>query len=207
MQSRIDRLEGLVLSLMTHGVQSTGPAAAVAALEENSGPDSADAENSGPDDEGMITGEADGDARELDRVTNSLGILKVDATKTMYFGESHWTAMLNEVCLSSSSLSAGGPVDAHPRSQISDLKNFFKEHKKQIDEQFQKVAASKGQECINGEPFMFSTAPPPDRAEILAALPSRHVVDRLIARYFNSSDPAIRRSHLRLKSVLSSRKR
>lgn len=34
---------------------------------------------------------------------------------------------------------------------------------------------------------------PASRADLLAALPERSVVDRLVSRYFNSNDPAMSR--------------
>lgn len=104
MQNRIDRLEGLVLSLMTNGAQSAGPTAAVAAIsrsQSDSTPSTGipldDFEH---DDEEMIKEEDDeGDASDVDRVANSLGMLKVDAAKgkSLYFGDSHWHMVLADV--------------------------------------------------------------------------------------------------------------
>lgn len=103
MQNRIDRLEGLVLSLMTNGAQSAGPAAAAAAISRSQS-DSAGSSSLpfevNQDDEDMIK-EEEGDESEVEGVTNSLGVLKVDADKgkSMYFGESHWHMVLADVRL------------------------------------------------------------------------------------------------------------
>jgi hypothetical protein len=99
-QNRIDRLEGLVLSLMTNGAQSAGPAAAAAALSSTQ----SDSAGSFPrdrdaDDDDMIN-EDDGDGdSDVDQVANSLGVLKVDADKgkTLYVGDSHWHLVLADV--------------------------------------------------------------------------------------------------------------
>lgn len=99
MQNRIDRLEGLVLSLMTNGSQSAAPAAAQRALSLQSSSASAEypqdvdidevEENSGPM----------GEESETDQVVQSLGIMKVDNNKTFYFGDTHWATILSDVRL------------------------------------------------------------------------------------------------------------
>ncbi len=104
MQNRIDRLEGLVLSLMTNGAQSAGPAAAAAAISRSQ----SDAHSAGSttfplehdrEDDDMIKEEEEGDDSEVEGVTNSLGVLKVDADKgkSLYFGDSHWHLVLADV--------------------------------------------------------------------------------------------------------------
>lgn len=105
MQNRIDRLEGLVLSLMTNGAQSAGPTAAAAAISRSQ---SDSAASSFPteldrDDDDMIKEEDEGDDSDVDGVTNSLGVLKVDADKgkSLYFGDSHWHLVLADVSISS----------------------------------------------------------------------------------------------------------
>lgn len=98
MQNRIDRLENLVLSLMTNGSQSAGPAAAAAALSRHesmeSGPNYQDVE---------LDDDIDGqnEESETEQVTKSFGIMKVDNNKSMYISEAHWASVLNDVSLSS----------------------------------------------------------------------------------------------------------
>lgn len=95
MQNRIDRLESLVLSLMTNGAQSAGPAAAMAAISGNndsiiSGRNSQDHDQ---DEDG-----ADGqEESETEQVTKSFGVMKVDNNKSFYISDAHWAAVLNDV--------------------------------------------------------------------------------------------------------------
>lgn len=102
MQNRIDRLEGLVLSLMTNGAQSAGPVAAAAAISrsqsDSAGSTSYPVELDNDEDD-MIKEEDEGENSEVEGVTNSLGHLKVDADKgkTLYFGDSHWHLVLADV--------------------------------------------------------------------------------------------------------------
>jgi len=180
MQNRIDRLEGLVLSLMTNGSQAPGPAAAVQVL--SAGTSLSGGGSLGPtvdhefDDGQMIEGDADGreTESETDGVTKSFGILKVDAEKqkTFYLGEAHWAALLNE---------------------ISEVKNYFVSHKKEYEAQMEKVEQARrsmGADIGAGPALLFGAAVPPSRAEILAQIPSRYMSDILIGRYFNTFDPA-----------------
>lgn len=98
MQNRIDRLEGLVLSLMTNGAQSAGPAAAAAALSastSNGTPD--DPQEYDIDEDDMVKDEVRDDESETDQVTKSFGVMKVDNNKSMYFGEAHWATILSDV--------------------------------------------------------------------------------------------------------------
>ena len=102
MQNRIDRLEGLVLSLMTNGANSAGPAAATAAINRSQS-DSAGSYASPlglENEDDMIKEEQDdGDNSEVEGVTNSLGHLKVDSDKgkSLYIGDSHWHTVLADV--------------------------------------------------------------------------------------------------------------
>lgn len=102
MQNRIDRLEGLVLSLMTNGAQSAGPAAAAAAISRSQS-DSAGSSSLPHDldreDDNMIKEEDEDDESDVEGVTNSLGVLKVDANKgqSLYVGDSHWHLVLADV--------------------------------------------------------------------------------------------------------------
>jgi hypothetical protein len=180
MQNRIDRLEGLVLSLMTNGSQAVGPAAAQQAL--SAGASSVGSGSLGPnldnelDDSGMMDDDADGQEpeSETDGVTKSFGILKVDAErqKTFYVGEAHWAVLLNE---------------------IGEVKNYFVAHKKEYEAQMEKVEQARktmGSDVGSGPALLFGSTVPPSRAEILAQIPSRYMADILIGRYFNTFDPA-----------------
>ena len=97
MQNRIDRLEGLVLSLMTNGSQSAGPAAAVSAIS-GSGSSTGSAQNGSDlrvDDE-----VPDAEESDTEQVTKSFGIMKVDNhNKSYYISEAHWASVLSDVRL------------------------------------------------------------------------------------------------------------
>lgn len=95
MQNRIDRLEGLVLSLMTNGSPSAGPAAAMAAL---SGSDSsAHYSNSVSVSANEEDGPAGLEESDTEQVTKSFGIMKVDNNKSYYISDAHWASVLNDV--------------------------------------------------------------------------------------------------------------
>lgn len=109
MQNRIDRLEGLVLALMTNGGQAPGAAAAAAALSQSmggttagtgtmttsSGGASPEFEEDGDDGMGL---EEEGDS-EVEEVEAAFGVLKVDseAEKTLYIGGNYWYMVLADV--------------------------------------------------------------------------------------------------------------
>ncbi len=96
MQNRIDRLEGLVLSLMTNGARSAGPTAAAAAL--SSSDDTGSSEHPQLiDDESMIKEESEEDYSDTDQVAKSFGVMRVDNNKTYYVGDAHWAAILSDV--------------------------------------------------------------------------------------------------------------
>ena len=178
MQNRIDRLEGLVLSLMTNGAQAPGATAANEALSsrESYSASTASQIDPGLDESQMMDDDDDGrtEESETDGVTKSFGIMKVDAEKqkTFYVGEAHWAALLNE---------------------IGDIKNYFVHHRKEYEEQMDRVAQSRkdaGGDSGAGPALLFGATTPPSRGEILGHLPSRYMSDILIGRYFNTFDPA-----------------
>jgi Fungal specific transcription factor domain len=178
MQNRIDRLEGLVLSLMTSGPQSAGAGTAAKALNAGSLTSGSMGQNIDPDLDGSLMEEDDEDGladdSETDKVTKSFGVMKVDTEKqkTFYVGEAHWAALLNE---------------------ISEVKNYFHLHKKELEAQMEKVAQTRkeaGQDIGAGPALLFGATIPPSRAEIFSQIPSRYMCDILISRYFNTYDPA-----------------
>jgi hypothetical protein len=104
MQNRIDRLESLVLSLMTNGSQAPGPAAATAALASvNSG---SNYSGSSPrfqlDTESVREEAEDGEEAqdsEVDTMSKKMGIMKMDSGRTIFASEAHWYSILAEVCV------------------------------------------------------------------------------------------------------------
>jgi hypothetical protein len=107
MQNRIDRLEGLVLSLMTNGAQSAGPAAAQAAIANSINSASPDQQfDMSNTSSGMSNGQPDsipeedtGEESEMETVTKSIGVMKVNNNQTIFASEAHWYAILGEVCI------------------------------------------------------------------------------------------------------------
>ncbi|KAI5862579.1 fungal-specific transcription factor domain-containing protein [Durotheca rogersii] len=171
MQNRIDRLEGLVLSLMHGGanieIPSTSNAAAPAALSST---DSSSAHVEREDD-GAMRDDAGGDDSDVDDgLATSLGVLKVDADKgkSMYIGQEHWHTLL---------------------ADISEVKNFYISHKKDLENSYQRVMSSKPATARDSPIFLLS-APLATEAELRAELPSRTAIMALVSRYFNSLDTA-----------------
>lgn len=107
MQNRIDRLEGLVLSLMTNGAQSAGPAAAQAAIANSMNSSSSDNQfDISNMSSGMSNGQPEsipeedaGEESEMETVTKSIGVMKVNNNQTIFASEAHWYAILGEVCI------------------------------------------------------------------------------------------------------------
>ena len=100
MQNRIDRLEGLVLSLMNPGA---GPEATQRSLSMKSGSESTDY----PQDVDVYDTTADsqmqgGDESDTDQMVQSLGVMRVDNNKSMYYSDGHWAAVLSDVSRSPS---------------------------------------------------------------------------------------------------------
>ena len=67
-------------------------------------------------------------------------------------------------------------------------------HKKQYEEQMIKVKAAND---VHGTPklslFLSGAVGPTNKSELLSAIPSKALVDKLIVRYFNSYDPVVRK--------------
>lgn len=177
MQNRIDRLEGLVLSLMTSGSQSGGPAAAQAAIDgsrSNSLSTGTDHQlDMGGADMIREEGENGEDESEVEHISRGIGIMKMQDGKAVYASDAHWYAILGE---------------------ISEVKNYFNNHKEDYKQHMAKVRASHEYDTP-GTAFLLSTPPARDRAELLAAFPSKADADRMIARYFNAYDPSVHIIH------------
>lgn len=96
-----------MLSLMTNGAQSAGPAAAQAAIAQSLNGTSADPpfdsttmksgmSNGAPD---SIPEEDADEESEMETVTKSIGVMKVNNNQTIFASEAHWYAILGEVRL------------------------------------------------------------------------------------------------------------
>jgi hypothetical protein len=197
MQNRIDRLEGLVLSLMHGGANivtpggasssSAAPASAPAAEQSTSssaGPRTGSISSKSYNESTPST-RADGldeddDSDVEEGLAQSLGVLKMDSEggKSMYIGQQHWHAML---------------ID------LAEVKNYFANHKKEFETNYKKVLAASqskqlGEGSSNGMLYLFN-APPATEVELRGELPPRSSVVMLCGRYFNSMDSSFHFIH------------
>lgn len=177
MQNRIDRLEGLVLSLM-HGGGNIDPKTAAAAAEatsqRNAALSCANASASTrleQDDDGEMKDEEDEGGSDVDdNLAESLGVLKVDTDqgKSMYVGQEHWHTLL---------------------ADVAEVKNFYASHKKDLENSYRRVMSSKPPTARDSPIFLLS-APPASEVELRAELPAKSAITTLVSRYFNSLDTA-----------------
>ena len=178
MQNRIDRLEGLVLSLMTNGSQTGGTAAAQAAISASRSNSLSTGSNFGIDtgSNDMIPEEVEtGDAEdsEVEQVSKGIGIMKMDNGRAVFASDAHWYAILGE---------------------ISEVKKYFEQHKEDYRQNLEKVQAAKADESP-GTAFLLQGPPAKSQEELLASFPVKADADRLIARYFNAYDPSVHIIH------------
>jgi hypothetical protein len=174
MQNRIDRLEGLVLSLMHGGANVDAASAAAAAATSRSVTDSASSAKVGRGDEAVMA-EDDENSDEEEGLATSLGFLKVDTDKgkSLYVGQQHWHTIL---------------------ADISEVKNYFNSHKKELESSYERVKQSKPMAAREG-PTLLLGAVPASEMEIRAELPPKSAVLALCDRYFNSMDNAVNIIH------------
>lgn len=184
MQNRIDRLEGLVLSLMSTGASqgpSTARAAAQAAIDQsrsnslsNASEYKMDGDGSGlMQQESYQSRQPGEDDSEVEQVREGIGIMKVDNGRAVFASDAHWYAILGE---------------------ISEVKNYFATHKEDYARHMEKVQAAKADESP-GTAFLLQGPAAADKGELLAQFPSKADADRLIARYFNAYDPSVHIVH------------
>lgn len=177
MQERIDRLEGLVLSLMTSGSQPATTSAAQAVIGDSrssslsTGSELRLSMGGGQD---TIREEGEGEEEsEVEGISRGIGIMKMDNGKAIFASDAHWYAILGE---------------------ISEVKKYFESHKEDYKHHLEKVQALKADNHSNTA-FLLQGPAAKDKSELLAAYPSKADADRLIARYFNAYDPSVHIIH------------
>ncbi|KPM40001.1 hypothetical protein AK830_g6550 [Neonectria ditissima] len=177
MQNRIDRLEGLVLSLMHGGanVDAASAAAAGAAAAQSTTDSGSSAKVSREDEAVMVDNDEDDESDTEEGLAASLGFLKVDTDKgkSLYVGQQHWHTIL---------------------ADISEVKNYFNSHKKELETSYERVMLSKPMDAREGPTLLFG-AIPASEIEIRAELPPKSSVLALCGRYFNSMDNAVNIIH------------
>ena len=184
MQNRIDRLESLVLNLMSSGGNEV-PGAARAAAQAAINTSRSGSMGMGPEPQLLMEhsdlvkeeaarahGHGEEDS-EVEQVSEGIGIMKMDNGRALFASEAHWYAILGE---------------------ISEVKNYFSSHKEDYKQQMEKVKAAKADESP-GTAFLLQGAQLTDKTELLAAFPNKPDADRLIARYFNAYDPSVHIIH------------
>lgn len=105
MQDRINRLEALVLNLVTEQNQvggssssSQNPMSPIAAARNIMSPNNAQEltpSSTAEQSDAMDGGQPE--ESETERVTNSLGVMHVHQNKSLYIGNTHWAAVLEDV--------------------------------------------------------------------------------------------------------------
>ncbi|OAQ64211.1 C6 transcription factor [Pochonia chlamydosporia 170] len=168
MQNRIDRLEGLVLSLMHNGANVDTNAPRTSVSTSHSVTDSGSSARVAREEEAAMV---DDDSDVDDHLAKSIGVLKVDADrgKSMYIGQEHWHLIL---------------------ADIAEVKNYFTNHKKELETSYEKVRSSKPATAREG-PTLLLGASPASEVELRAELPHKSSVLALCSRYFNSMDNAV----------------
>jgi hypothetical protein len=79
--------------------------------------------------------------------------------------------------------------------QIAEVKNYFSNHKKEIEKNYEKIKQSKPDTARDGPAFLFSAHTAATDTDLRAEVPSKSAVDKLVTRYFNSYDPAVHILH------------
>ncbi len=75
------------------------------------------------------------------------------------------------------------------------MRNYFSNHKKEIEKNYEKIQRSKSSASRDGPAFLFGTHQELTDDELRAAIPSQSAVHKLVTRYFNSYDPAVNILH------------
>jgi hypothetical protein len=110
----------------------------------------------------------------MENVTKSIGVMKMNNNHTIFASEAHWYAILGE---------------------ISEVKNYFVEHKKQFEDQLKRYRATQTEGRPPGTAFLMGGQKPSSKAELLSRFPPKSTADLLISRFFNTYDPGIHIIH------------
>jgi hypothetical protein len=75
------------------------------------------------------------------------------------------------------------------------VKNYWASHRKELEQNYEKIKQSKPSTAIDGPTFLFSSHSPATDVELRSEIPPKSAVDKLVTRYFNSYDPAVQIIH------------
>ncbi|KAF8542980.1 hypothetical protein BDD12DRAFT_774351 [Trichophaea hybrida] len=184
MQSRIDRLEGLVLSLMSGNTnhqspprQRDGQSSSSVYPDSHDGDEEEDDNTMGHDGRETPSDHQGGQTvhveDEVEEVRNALGLMKVHGGRTFYRGGEYWAAILLE---------------------ISEVKKYFEETKQKYEDELAAMRCGTTLSKLQATGFPFSATPPPTKRVLLSLVPKKPVVDRLVDCFFTH--------HARLYCVL-----
>lgn len=181
MQDRIDRLENLVLSLMhtANGTEVATAATAADIISGSSAPNTVSSDSISPTEAKDTGSQAQEDVDEEsdidDGLATSLGVLKVDSDrgKSMYIGQEHWHTIL---------------------SDIAEVKNYFVQHRKELENSYERVLRSKSASAREAPTFLLG-AEATTEEELRAKLPPKSTILTLCGRYLNSMDNAVNIIH------------
>jgi hypothetical protein len=79
--------------------------------------------------------------------------------------------------------------------QIAEVKNYFSNHKKELEKNYEKIKQFQPSTARDGPAFLFSAHTAASDTDLRAEVPSKSAVDKLVTRYFNSYDPAVHILH------------
>merc|ERR1711881_225274 len=167
-KDRIAQLEGLVVQLMNRGGSDPSPPASEDGTSIRlRGAQTLEKPN------GVVSKESPQSDTSLDSVSQDLTYLKINSSgQSTYRGGSHWEAILDSIADLRESVEDEDVDDAIPEDITK-------------DEQY----PSFSKVVIIGVP------PPVTRDVLISSLPPKHIADRLLWHWFNSTDPALGMIH------------
>jgi hypothetical protein len=75
------------------------------------------------------------------------------------------------------------------------VKNYFMNHKKEIESHYNHVKTSQPAAAIDGPAFLFGNHVKVTDVELRSEMPPKSAVEKLVSRFFNSNDPAVHILH------------
>ena len=71
--------------------------------------------------------------------------------------------------------------------QITEVKNYFSSHKKELEKNYEKIRSSKPTTESDGPAFLFGLQDSATDVELRSEVPPKSTVDKLVTRYFNAN--------------------
>ncbi|KUJ11858.1 uncharacterized protein LY89DRAFT_214223 [Mollisia scopiformis] len=158
MQSRIDRLEQLVTTLVAQGHDPNGSIGS----SDNSG----NSEASIPEYDSSAFRAPSAPERHTppyEEIEHGGGVMKVDGNASMYKGATHWYDVLQE---------------------LNEIKSFWS----QVQENPTLGLEPSYSDAIDGPSLFFGVGQPTTLPELLSSLPSRPAVEKLLTRFFDNEE-------------------